>query len=421
MKNSFYLLILGAALFRLVLISDTNKDGLKLNPDEDRNWQIASNHINGHGYSVVDSSGEYKLTAFHGSFPVFLYEWLIQNNISKTTWAFIIHTLSIILFVISIYFFVRLARMFMSDVTASIAGVVYSVYPSFVYYIGSLFLYENIVTPLLVIVMYWLCRSIRTFSGLKTFHFIVIPMIVSISCLLRGHMILVYGCLFTGFITVAIKNFRVNPVKLTYKDLLLGLCTLIAAVFVHIPIWNKNNKMFGEYMLSTQVGYEFFQGHNPMARGSWNGQMLCDTASEVYKTAMNIIPGSEGMNEFQLGKAREDYALSWITHNPTKELALIIRKAMIYFFPSNYEVIPNGINVITGFIHLGFLLCIIFLITGILLYTNGHSILLQPIIASVGMSLIFFAGYRWRMYAEPSMILLTFVFIDSFISKEQKR
>ena len=48
-------------------------DFTQLNPDEERNFTIASNHLAGLGYTL-----DGKLTAIHGSTTVFVYEWMIR-------------------------------------------------------------------------------------------------------------------------------------------------------------------------------------------------------------------------------------------------------------------------------------------------------------------------------------------------------
>ena len=43
-------------------------------------------------------------------------------------------------------------------------------------------------------------------------------------------------------------------------------------------------------------------------------------------------------------------------------------------------------------------------------FSYKNLVILSPVIGSLTISLLFFIGYRWRYYAEPYMILTTFIF-----------
>src|SRR4030095_13067605 len=103
MRKKLRLLIFIVVSLKLLLLFATLKD-LKMNPDEEENYEIAFNNFSGKGYTLFDdATGTYKLTAFHGSFPVFVYEVLIKNNISKAVWVVMFNLLFLILAGISIY------------------------------------------------------------------------------------------------------------------------------------------------------------------------------------------------------------------------------------------------------------------------------------------------------------------------------
>lgn len=62
--------------------------------------------------------------------------------------------------------------------------------------------------------------------------------------------------------------------------------------------------MFGEYVLSTQAGYELLQGHNPNSKGSWMGDWK-NSSSPNLIYAHSQINNIEELNELEEGKARK--------------------------------------------------------------------------------------------------------------------
>ena len=83
MNHKLNIIVLVALVVKIILLFFTNYD-LKMNPDEEHNYQIAYNHQHGLGYTIyVPEINTYKQTSFHGSFPVFIYEFLLKNDIKK--------------------------------------------------------------------------------------------------------------------------------------------------------------------------------------------------------------------------------------------------------------------------------------------------------------------------------------------------
>jgi hypothetical protein len=397
MNHKLNIIVLVALVVKLILLFFTNND-LKMNPDEEHNYQIAFNHQHGLGYTIyVPEINTYKQTSFHSSFPVFIYEFLLKNDIKKDMWILFIHGLSLLLFLLSVIYFYKLSILFTGSENAALLSVItYCSYPSVLYYIGSLFLYENIVLPVLVIIVYRVIHGIKT--GYKTADYLTIPIAIGVCCLLRPQLIMIYVLLLTVssvYILITRK----------YKLLLLTLITISAAILLHVPILEKTKKQFGKSVLSTQTGFELLQGHHPEARGSWMGDWQ-DSTNQLFKYAHSNIEHLGLLNELEEGDARKQLAIKWIKEHPVQELILQFRKLGIYFLPKNFEVLPgyNFLNPINLLIHLLF---ISFLLKRI--YSKRISfnelLLLMPVLGSIILSLIFFVGYRWRYYAEPFMII----------------
>jgi len=388
------LLILSAIVFiikALLLIHSGNFE--TMNPDEESNFLIATNYLEGKNYT--NSSGE--LSSFHGSFTVFLYQYLIQNNISKESYIIFYHFLALLVFVLSISYFYKLLRHFrIPENIAFLSVVLYSFYPSNIYYIGNLFTYEKFVLPILIFIFYLLLEAFKKNIINKLFW--TLPILVSISCLFRAQLIFVYFLLFVTFGVYAIVFWRKQ--KVIKEKSITYLLTGFLMILTHFPLLNKNHKMFGKYILSTQIGYELMQGHNDFARGSWFGGWS-NKESMYYKYSKENITNLDDLNEYEEGIKRKEFALNWIKNNPKKEMELVLRKTGIFILPKNYE---TGYNIINIIVHLMFISAVLFMILRRKIDLNSIFIL-SPIIAVYTLCQIFFVGLRWRYYVEPFFIL----------------
>jgi len=401
-----------------------NNDELRLNADERRNFKIAANYLQRRGYTVFDNKTDsYKQTAFHASFPVFTYILLQKINLGQTSWALIIHFLATALYAISILYFYRTVKIFFrNNLGRLVATLLYGLYPSVIYYIGSFSIYENITMPILVIIMYKLIKY-STNSPVRYYDFIVIPILVTISCLYRTQLIFIYFGIFSTFFIVIAANYIKKKYKI--KNLLwILLLTGTIVVLSHIPILKKNHAMFGSYILSTQAGFEFLQGHNALAKGSHQGRWKTPD-DNLYNYIRKQIPNFDSLNEYEQSVALRNLAIKWILDNPFGELKLMARKIAIYFLPQNYGPLPGRsfYNPINFIVHLLFLAS--FMLTLIkfrsIAIRNKDILVLSPIIFSILLSLIFFVGYRWRYYAEPFMIIYSFLFIQRLKDNKLKR
>lgn len=379
------LLIIIACAVRIILIFVMN-DSLVLGGDESRNYQTALNHVNGFGYSILQN-GKYVPTAFHSSFAVLMYEALILINISKEFIALLIWILSFLFYAASILFFYRLTELYLSRFRFA-ATVAYCFYPSVIYFIGSISLYENIVLPLLVINFYFLMTG--------THKIFVIASSV-LSCLVRPNILPVYALLLLFH-------------ALHKKKIEIPAYACLFFLLLNIPVLIKNKNTFGNYFLSTQAGFEFLQGHSPVARGSWT-VIYGRKESPLYQYAHANIPGIDTMNEFRESLARQNLAWKWIKENPLGEMKLAFRKVLIYFAPYNLKGLWGSdiFNPLNFLVHLFFVL---WLITAARSYQNV--MLVAPAAASIITSLVFFVGYRWRFYAEPFMIIAAFSYLKRF-------
>lgn len=400
-------------VFSLVILTILLKSVVWLNSgrfhdmfsDEERNYQIAWNNQNGLGYTI---DGE--LTAFHASTPVFIYEFLISNDISKTSYVIFGHILNILVFGFSIFYFNRILMHFAVPRWIRYTMIIlYIIYPSNLEFIGNKFNYERLAMPLLVISFFYLLELKATAMDFRKCA--TVAVLMSVVTLFRPQFIYIMPFIIGAFGLIAFIQKQRGWRRFAVCLALMLLCTFL----LHIPELKKNHSMFGSYILSTQGGYEFMQGHCDIAKGSWNGSWA-DSASEYATYSRQMIPGIDQMNELEQSDARMSFAKNWILNHPVEEFVLIIRKVAIFFIPRNFL---GNLNIINGFVHLSFIISLF--IMGYL-YTRKDGLdweiltILSPIMAALSLSLIFFVGYRWRYYAEPFMIIWISVCLSKIIS-----
>lgn len=401
--NKTLLIIIAASVALKVMLTFGVVKMWGLNWDESSAWKVAQNHIDGHGYALYDErTKQYKPTAFHGAFTVLLYEQLIRQGIPPKAWALFIHGISCLLFAVSVWYFYRLAALYIRDERLRTgATLTYAFYPSVQYYIGSLLLYENFAGSLLIIVLYYLLRPAT--EKFRRGLFVLLPMLIAVSCWFRPQLIIIYTVTLALLLLFSAQRKSILLVSVL-------ACFLATAGFV--PTLQKNKHLFGAYMLSTQLNFELLQGHNPHARGSWQHHWY-DPGNPLYEYAHHNIPGLDTMNEYEEALARKKLAVDWALSHPGEELMLTLRKLAIFFMPYNFEELDAvyGLNAITGTVHLLFLFGTVWLLWKRRLKRPAIA-LYFPVIATVLLSLVFYFGCRWRFYAEPFMILVVWVFLN---------
>lgn len=337
-------------------------------------------------------------------------------NIPKKAWPLLVHLLTIILYGVSLVYFFKLANFFVKNKTiANWAMAAYGLYPSVIFYVGSLFCFENIVTSLLVIVLYKIIQIFCLNQEIKIKDYMSILFIVAFSCLIRPSSILVFIPIFIALFVFLIKDYFKIKI-LGMKKLWLIFSVGIFTFMCHLPFLIKNYNMFGHYIINTQTGFSFLYGHNPYARGSWDGDTQ-KKGNNIYNYIHNNIPDIEKIDQFQESQACKKIALNWILHNPGKETKLIFRKLAIYFLPQNFFVLPGNRlwNPVNLLFHLLFFSYIFSLVFKRRFPSRAEVLILLPILGSVLTSVIFIVCYRWRYYAEPFMVLTAFIFLNNFL------
>ncbi|MDJ1493206.1 hypothetical protein QNI19_09715 [Cytophagaceae bacterium DM2B3-1] len=427
----------------VIIFSDCNQSGpnspfaeypfqysLGVNPDEMDIASIAKNYNDGYGFAA--NKGYYarkdkQKTAWRTSLPIFLhilgqriYTNLTGKDIVLTPtdsyfrgYAAIIHIISLILFGISVYSFYKIATLFLKKKQlASVATVLYGLYPSVLYYIGSMACYENIALSIVVIVVEIYYRFIGFQEKSPTYLLIITCLLASFAILIRPHTTLIFYSL--GGILILSALYLRKKISFYIKNkvfLLLIITNWLLFFLVQIPVLYKNHMLFGELFLSNQTGFMFLQGHNEYARGSWLGDSGVGSAWDTYISKQ--LPSINELNEYEEAQARKKLAINWIVNNPTKEMELSLRKVAIFFLPDNF-LHPKEVNLamfFTGLIHSLFFIGFCVYLYNLIKSRFNYEILTQIIpflvvIVALLFSVIFFVDQRWRYYADPFILLI---------------
>lgn len=432
MKKKLWIVILTVA--KIISLFWHNKWDWKqvcaVNPDELLIAEVAINYHKGLGYvssMEIISKEKYQKTALRPSFPVFthifLMSWYQKLNLEQSIelstrnsyflfYGAIIQIFSLLLFISALLSFQSIASFYFQGNTkwVLLTTIFFGVYPSVLLYVGGLTNYENIAMPLIIVTFRLVLKAFENPVNGK--HIILVTFAVVWATLVRPQTFFVFFFIFLWIIAWGIFK-----KKLLINKLLLGGILSIFIFLANLPALLKNKELFGKYLVSTQIGFSFFEGHNPFARGSWCGDCGINPERPVFKYVREQIKDFENLNEFERSNALKDLAWQWIKENPLQEIILTFRKIAIYFLPYNSD--HNYFNPLNLFVHLGFLSFVFFSFWK-RNFTKETILLLTPIIGSIVLSIIFFVGYRWRYYAEPFMIIAAMLFVKNILTSKIK-
>ncbi|RAK64583.1 hypothetical protein DLM85_17995 [Hymenobacter edaphi] len=402
------MLALGLVLLRLALLGRHNP-GLEWNWDEVRNARIAEHWLQGRGYVSYDAvRQQFRPDAFHASFPVWVYAAWFKLGLPRHYFTAAVYLLTAVGGVVTLRYAERLLRWYrLPPPAAWLGGLLLALYPSVLWYIGAWFWYENLCLPALVWATYQLLRLLDG-RPLPLAKAGLLAAVVAGSCLLRGYLLAVYGGLFVLLLWQACRQPAARR-RVAWRPALL---TLALTLLLHLPIFVKNHRLFGAYILSTQPGFELLQGHNPVTQGrfmfDWD-----EPARPFAQWVGRQIPQLSGLNQYQESQARARLARQWISGHPAAELRLLARKLLVFFSPENFvaDNFRTRYHPLTAAVHLAFLLSV--LATALrwrgLRFHRPDALLLLPVAVVLLLSLVFFVGYRWRLFAEPAFVLFPLI------------
>lgn len=413
-----------------------------INNDESRYASVAFHYNEGNGFSYCqrekyfvygNNLPEIRLTAYTPAFPVYIHigYQLLWNQIYQLNhddiqnynshyyrfYKYLIIFLSLLVFIFSVRPFRLIARDFLPNSSwETVAVLLYILAPALLVYVGLWIVYENMVTCMLVILVYQLScfHSINKFSFIKT---LLLSLLFLVPALLRPH-ILISVLLVVGFLGLSVLH--QNNWKLNFNTPALKTFGLIISVFIliHGLIIYKNYNTIGLPVLSTQQANAFFLGHQPFTRGSWNGDSETK-GSDVYNWRLQHIPNLESISDEAIMYAKhKELAWNWIKSNPSQLIWLESRKIVMFFLPYNFMNLK--INIFNLIFNMGFLGCV-----GLCTFNvfKGKRIPMPVIysllIVSGALFLTIYSFYNLRFisYATPFLIICAAYFYHDVFKK----
>jgi hypothetical protein len=279
--------------------------------------------------------------------------------------------------------------------------------------------FENVALYCQIIFIYFI---VKEWLATKKGNLNLLAPILVLSCLFRPHLLLTYLLLiisvFVAFIYYRFNSQCIKKYFYNIKTSAIAFCLLIISI---IPIFIQNHQYFGHYFLSTQANFEFFQGHNPFARSSWNPNIYIQNRPffDSVIESKHIVQ----IDEFQESKLYSEIGWNWIKNNPKKVIQLECKKAAAYFIPYNHN--NRTINSYTVVLEISFFLFIFLWGLGfvnkkyVVIDKFVSYLILVPVVMTILLTIMFFVGYRWRFYAEPFMLIMLLVLIDGFLFKSK--
>lgn len=420
-----------------------------IGPDEIDIANIAYN-INTYGKHVraIKEKGSdkyiYNKTTYRPLFPIYMHvffqkiykKWInpelsaieiykYNNHIKYyQSYSYIINILSLFFFVISIFSFLNLLKYCNINTTyfQIIGMVAYILFPSSLIYIGMLTLYENIATPCLVIFVEGVI-AIFLLNKKKT----KASIIWYICCILFATLIrpqLIIPVFFIMALMVFIKFIKYYKNKILPSREVVIFTSVVLIVFLleiggtivynYYKVWNKP--------VYTTRGDAFLWGHNPFARGCWDGSFdIPGSVGYIYQS--QNIPNFTTLNELESSNAKAALAKEWIKMHPKEETILILRKVAIFLLPYHFEYHSFSIILFVTYILSAFFVFILLSMyfkdkmSLLDIIENPAFIIYLVFLSVLFVNVYYFVEYRMRYFADPFMLLLALVFVQYLVNK----
>jgi hypothetical protein len=308
-----------------------------------------------------------------------------------------------LIFLVSLIFGFKILRIHFSDNLSFLGTIILALYPS-TFYVLSFNTFDSLGYSLSIIVLGLVFFGNKLVEN-KILYYSFLSIFTLFTCLAKLHlMILIIFCSFL-ILACTFFNRKKYKIKLTPQIVAITICFFVYSLCGYINYRNS-----GHFIISTQSGINFFHGHNPIAKGSWNGNIWAE-----YSSILNPILSSHisklKSDEYTESNEYKKIAFEWIIENPMLEFKLILKKIGIFFFPHNF--LSWDINIITLIMHLSFFVFLIISFKDVNKDIPFKIFVITPIISILLLNIIFFVEYRWRFYIDG-------FFVFSFIAILEK-
>ncbi len=315
-RNNLWLpcIVFVAILLRILAIIITCQQ-----PNDDWEYgEIASNIVNGHGFSrISDPGGKLEITSSHApAYPLFL---AIFYSIGSTPFIFLLIKLTqLLLSVITIIFLYKLAKSYFDAKTGLICAFILAIYPPYIY--SSLKITPSILFLSLFIISIYLFFT-------------------------KKHILT--NILAAFFFAIAVLSdpigFTLLPVYLliiifTKREPIFNQVVFFLAIIILIAPWTIRNFFIHRRLIpvTTQFGINLWIGNNPSATGTDYYRVdnrvdrqyifLPQTLSRRSRIAL------DNMTEIERSDFFLSQSLNYIKDNPIAFIGLTARKTLYYWW-----------------------------------------------------------------------------------------
>jgi hypothetical protein len=216
-----------------------------------------------------------------------------------------------------------------------------------------------------------------------------------------------------GLILLSTSIFFVifNVKRYNSKTMIPFYLSISSIVSIILLLGSINFINSGKFVVSTQSGINFFHGHNPAAKGSWNGNIWNENAG-ILRPILQSKSKLLSQDEVTESNTYSQMAFDWIISNPIEELKLCIKKIGILIYPHNF--LNWNFNIITAISHFSFICFIGYLFKKKKLLYHPFAFIVIPIFTTILLNVYFFVEYRWRFYTEGLLVFSMVFMIAEF-------
>lgn len=360
------------ALIRIVSVLPIPSDFLPTTGDEIQYDTIAINIVSGNGFAVEPNQPTLYCPPLYPLFLALIYSIFGHNYLAVRLIQAIIGALTCLI----VYF---IGEKIMNRWVGILSATITAVYPTLITYTGpGELMAENLFTFLLCLAVLSIIWAIR--KGLSV-RLILAGFILGLAILTKPMLFPFCGLLFFYFLF----NKNIGSFK---KRIVSYLLLIISFGIVLVPWILRNYALYQKFVFTTQGGWSFWGGNNPLARGLWVKETEIDP---------DFITSIKDLDEVEQSKLC--FKKGWeflISSSPFHLIKLMIKKfaALWYFFTPDYMI--------------DFGLLIPFTLLGLIVFfkEKGRDVLLYYILLnSVVMAIIFYGSIRFRIPILPYLIL----------------
>jgi 4-amino-4-deoxy-L-arabinose transferase-like glycosyltransferase len=217
--------------------------------------------------------------------------------------------------------------------------------------------------------------------------------------------------LFTPFVLILLV--------LTSRQLLVGMCMLVAISVTMLPWWIRNYRVVGHFVPTTlQVGASLYDGLNPAATGESN-MAFSTSVYQAQKAADAAAGRSADGFEVRLDRRLRDAALDWAAHHPGQVLRLAAYKLvrMWNVWPNAEEFRGWGLRFVVA---AGYVPLLVLGLAGAWRWRRlGWPLVLclLPAVYFTGLHMVFVSSIRYRQPAMLTWLILPAAVIACWLQR----